>query len=567
MMSDVRFKRKIGKRRLELPQMNSMHNENVEVESSPRNEEDTVIHIASPQFPTRRQSGAWIFICVLIMSVQGCESFTSTSRSLAGVRSLSSKPQSTILRLVEAEAPTFPTEERSMTFQPSIPDHSIICEKDSMEEREPTDSTTEAADQQESTETRAESDNYSESGADEDEIEKEARLNAASRAAALLANRKSRVKRNTTAKGTSVGTRRMGAASKALNGAGTMSRLTDAIRHGGSASKGKKKEDDENDKLSARLTQAAMIQNTVSRLTEAVRRSSNASKAKKKQDDETEKLSARLTQSAIHSAVGDMLTSEQPNIGVLGEASVPQLDLTKIQTTPPPGTILVDSPKNSRWKASDRVSVRVATQGDDLDIANLRLSVFSNFSPDMRQSFCSRSCHVLAMRRNQGATCIVATVPRYGSIMSNEKGIVLGTAECSIHEFFGTRLGSRRKQNSILYITEVAVSPTARRKGIGAKMMQSIDELAKIRGVETLYLHVEVTNTQALNLYEKAGFKRLTNDDRMYSEFTRSLGLHDGAMKGRCHYLMYKDVQHPTWVSNDMYGVSQRGTLGIEVSA
>lgn len=81
-----------------------------------------------------------------------------------------------------------------------------------------------------------------------------------------------------------------------------------------------------------------------------------------------------------------------------------------------------------------------------------------------------------------------------------------------------------------------------------------------------MYLHVEVTNGQALSLYEKAGFEKLTKEDRMYSEFTRSLGLHDGAMKGRCHYLMYKDVQQPTWISSDT-GVSQRGTLGIELSA
>jgi ribosomal protein S18 acetylase RimI-like enzyme len=34
-----------------------------------------------------------------------------------------------------------------------------------------------------------------------------------------------------------------------------------------------------------------------------------------------------------------------------------------------------------------------------------------------------------------------------------------------------TILGLRRPPESILYITEVAVNPTARRKGIGYKMM------------------------------------------------------------------------------------------------
>lgn len=96
---------------------------------------------------------------------------------------------------------------------------------------------------------------------------------------------------------------------------------------------------------------------------------------------------------------------------------------------------------------------------------------------------------------------------------------------------------------------------------------QSIDELARIRNVETLYLHVEVTNDQALKLYENAGFERLSYDEQMYYEFTRSLGLHDGALKGRNHYLMRKNIKEPTWLPAPETQVSQRGTLGIEISA
>lgn len=114
----------------------------------------------------------------------------------------------------------------------------------------------------------------------------------------------------------------------------------------------------------------------------------------------------------------------------------------------------------------------MALMADDLDVANLRLSVFSDFSPDMRRAFCAKSCQVLSTRRNRGAMCIVATVPRYGSIMLPRPDIILGTVECSFHEFEGTVLGRRRRMDSILYITEVAVSPTARRKGIGHKLME-----------------------------------------------------------------------------------------------
>ena len=48
----------------------------------------------------------------------------------------------------------------------------------------------------------------------------------------------------------------------------------------------------------------------------------------------------------------------------------------------------------------------------------------------------------------------------------------MGSAECSHHEFEDTRLGSRRPGGSLLYVTEVAVCPDARGRGIGSKLMQ-----------------------------------------------------------------------------------------------
>ena len=77
---------------------------------------------------------------------------------------------------------------------------------------------------------------------------------------------------------------------------------------------------------------------------------------------------------------------------------------------------------------------------------------------------------------------------------------------------------------------------------------QSIDVLANIQRIETLYLHVDVKNEGALILYERAGYKR-ASDAEMFSEFTRKLNLQDGATKGRNHFLLYKDlVECPTWL-------------------
>lgn len=50
--------------------------------------------------------------------------------------------------------------------------------------------------------------------------------------------------------------------------------------------------------------------------------------------------------------------------------------------------------------------------------------------------------------------------------------LLLGSVECSVHEFQGTKLGRRRVDDSILYITEVAVNPLFRRNGIGTTLLK-----------------------------------------------------------------------------------------------
>jgi hypothetical protein len=294
---------------------------------------------------------------------------------------------------------------------------------------------------------------------DDDDEEKARRLARTSQAAALLARRTGTTRQakitSSETKSTSVGDRRVGSATKARGGDRSMSRLAEALRKGASA-------------------------NTVG--TNPLDLSSTTPKPTNTNDEsDTISTSAalRATKSVIHATVETMMKASG-SIGLFGDpqqhgpnknSNMPAKDGETQH--PSPGTVLVQSSRSTKpWKASDRVSVRVATTADDLDIANLRLSVFSDFSADMRRAFCARSCQVLSSRRMWGATCVVATVPRYGSMLSPRPDIILGTAECSFHEFQGTSLGQRRRTNSILYMTEVAVSPTGRRKGIGFKIMQ-----------------------------------------------------------------------------------------------
>jgi ribosomal protein S18 acetylase RimI-like enzyme len=264
----------------------------------------------------------------------------------------------------------------------------------------------------------------------------------------------------------------------------------------------------------------------------------------------------------IESTVDKMWNDAEAAIGRFDEP----LSTPRVLQRPKPGTVLIKSKRTlSSFAANSETSainVRVATAADDLEIAILRLSVFSDVTPQTRKLFCDRSRHLLSARRQRGAICIVATEPQNSL---KEQDSIVGTAEISFHEFCCTRLGQARLKDSILYVTEVAVNSKYRRKGIAILMMKSIDKVAKIRNVETIYLHVDVTNIGALRLYEKAGFQSLSPHDPVFMEFTTKLNLHDGATKGRKHFLMSKDISNPTWLPDSVLLQTQRGTLGIEV--
>ena len=273
------------------------------------------------------------------------------------------------------------------------------------------------------------------------------------------------------------------------------------------------------------------------------------------------------------------------SMGILGDVVQ-----DKLPDIPPfPGTYLVG-------KIGDiddsKVAIRTSIphSSDDTHIANLRLSVFSRFDEERQQMFRRQSIEVLNSRRKRGAVVLVAesgsrsNYPclsdmqsrivhghRYGekdspqrgqrsvpSIRNDDapsrqtvRGLIIGSVECSHQEFRGTILGNSRPEGSLMYVTEVAVRPDARRCGAGAMLMRGVAEVASLRNIESIYLHVDVTNQAALAMYEKSGYHYLDMREPMYAQFTASLNLHDGATHGRKHHLMCKHlVKSLTWLED-----------------
>lgn len=55
-------------------------------------------------------------------------------------------------------------------------------------------------------------------------------------------------------------------------------------------------------------------------------------------------------------------------------------------------------------------------------------------------------------------------------------------------------------------ITNVAVNPDVRCRGIGAMLIQAMKKEANLRGVTQIVLEVRVSNERAIRLYERNGF-------------------------------------------------------------
>ena len=58
-----------------------------------------------------------------------------------------------------------------------------------------------------------------------------------------------------------------------------------------------------------------------------------------------------------------------------------------------------------------------------------------------------------------------------------------------------------------IHITNVAVDPARRRRGLGRLLLGAVVEDARLRDIELVFLEVRPTNAEAVRLYESFGFR------------------------------------------------------------
>ncbi len=67
-------------------------------------------------------------------------------------------------------------------------------------------------------------------------------------------------------------------------------------------------------------------------------------------------------------------------------------------------------------------------------------------------------------------------------------------------------------------LTNVATAPAARRQGLGEKVLRALMEEARRRGVTHFSLEVRESNSPAIRLYEKLGFRAVGKRPRFYTD-------------------------------------------------
>lgn len=90
------------------------------------------------------------------------------------------------------------------------------------------------------------------------------------------------------------------------------------------------------------------------------------------------------------------------------------------------------------------------------------------------------------------------------------EGLVMWTAEMD-GEVVGTV--TTRKEGEVQWITAFAVAPNKQRQGIGTQILNLVKDYAIRAGEKTVLLDVEIENTGALRVYEKAGFMKSSQLD------------------------------------------------------
>ncbi len=161
------------------------------------------------------------------------------------------------------------------------------------------------------------------------------------------------------------------------------------------------------------------------------------------------------------------------------------------------------------------VQLRAATLDDIDEIVKIERASFSD-------PWSARSFRELVGRRNVICAVAIGDVPAGGEAPP----AVAPAAEAG--EGSVARNGATATQGivgfSVVYLAglegdlaNLATSPTARRTGVGRRLLEHVLQVARSRGAHTIFLEVRESNSAARALYSSAGFVDVGRRKKYYA--------------------------------------------------
>ena len=172
-------------------------------------------------------------------------------------------------------------------------------------------------------------------------------------------------------------------------------------------------------------------------------------------------------------------------------------------------TVLDTPPLTSTTNLRSAFFVKEATANDVESIVSLRVTTFypeTCMAGMSNDSIKRRITDTFRQRCREGSVSFVAQ--DVGGIWFRN---LLGTVEVSPGDFKGTdmeHIGAKKK----LYLVDLCVRESSRNMGIASSLLRAIEEYAASEGFLEVYMHVEVGNIAAKNLYMKKGYSAITCD-------------------------------------------------------
>jgi ribosomal protein S18 acetylase RimI-like enzyme len=214
------------------------------------------------------------------------------------------------------------------------------------------------------------------------------------------------------------------------------------------------------------------------------------------------------------------------------------------------------SSSSSRPRASLEFTLEVTEDAADIRAAAAcRALAFANYPSD-RSTFAIRSAIAMKIDAESAAlgrkihggspaeggevghddidvVCIVARAPCVGgelpvgfdlraldpqclSVRECGSSIVVGSLDVNVganlpsEELLGTLSAPKKRA----YLSNVSVLDPARRQGVARALIERAMQLGAELGLETMYVHVKVSNVAAQNLYSSAGFEIESRENR-----------------------------------------------------